>query len=176
VGYRFSLLIAIASVSALACGSSPSPPAAALAGAAPAPVVTLSGEPTDVANAAHGRVALVSLWAPWCDGCERELDALNRLDARTASSGDAVVIGVAVGEPRAAIADFVHRRGLRYMQLVDEEFRFADSIGERRVPATLVLDRAGRIVYRGKALDAGSLDALHTALDGHAGAQVTQTE
>jgi hypothetical protein len=53
---------------------------------------------------------------------------------------------------------------VRYTQLVDEEFRFADSIGERRVPATLVLDRAGRIVYRGDALDARSLAALRDAL------------
>ncbi len=133
----------------------------------PAPVVTLNGVPTELANVARGRVALVSLWAPWCDGCERELDALNRLNARTASSRDAVVIGVAVGEPREAVAEFVRRRGLRYMQLVDEEFRFADSIGERRVPTTLVLDRAGRIVYRGKALDARGLEALRAALDDH---------
>jgi peroxiredoxin len=129
------------------------------------PVVTLSGEPTQVASVAHGRVALVSLWATWCDGCQRELDALNRLDASTAPGGDAIVIGVAVGERRETVAAFVRRRGLRYTQLVDEEYRFADSIGERRVPATLVLDREGRIVYRGDALDARGLDALRDAVD-----------
>jgi len=167
VGYRISLLIAIASSFAPACGGVAPPPAVASSDMSPAPVVTLNGVPTELANVARGRVALVSLWAPWCDGCERELDALNRLNARTASSRDAVVIGVAVGEPREAVAEFVRRRGLRYMQLVDEEFRFADSIGERRVPTTLVLDRAGRIVYRGKALDARGLEALRAALDDH---------
>ncbi len=130
----------------------------------PAPVVTLSGQSTEVASVARGRVALVSLWATWCDGCEREIDALNRLDASTGSASDAVVIGVAVGEQREKVAEFVQRRGLRYTQLVDEEFRFADSVGERRVPATLVLDRAGRIVYRGDALDARGLAALREAL------------
>jgi hypothetical protein len=93
------------------------------------------------------------------------MDALNRLDASTASGGDAVVIGVAVGEPRETVAAFVRRRGLRYTQLVDEDFRFADSIGERRVPTTLVLDREGRIVYRGDALDTRGLDALREAVD-----------
>jgi len=28
------------------------------------------------------RVALVSLWATWCEACEREMDALNRLEAK----------------------------------------------------------------------------------------------
>jgi peroxiredoxin len=106
----------------------------------------------------------VSLWATWCDGCEHELDALNRLDASTASGSDAVVIGVAVGEPRETVAAFVRRHGMRYTQLVDEEFRFADSVGERRVPATLVLDREGRIVFRGDALDARGLEALRDAV------------
>jgi peroxiredoxin len=138
--------------------------AAAATIASPAPVVTLAGEPTEVASVAHGRVALVSLWATWCDGCQREIDALNRLEASTESASDAVVIGVAVGERRETVADFVRRRGVRYTQLVDEEFRFADSVGERRVPATLVLDRVGRIVYRGDALDARGLAALREAV------------
>jgi peroxiredoxin len=168
VGYRISILIAIAAACAPGCGSSlPAPEVAADArAAAPAPVVTLSGEPTQVARVAHGRVALVSLWATWCDSCQREMEALNRLDASTGPAGDAVVIGVAVGEPRETVAAFVRRRGLRYTQLVDEEYRFADSVGERRVPATLVLDREGRIVYRGDALDVRGLEALRDAVEG----------
>ena len=106
----------------------------------------------------------VSLWATWCDACEKEMDALNRLDARTGA--DAVVIGVAVGEEREKVADFTRRRGLRYVQLVDQDFAFADALGQRRVPATLVVDRQGRIVFRGEALDAASLDALRRAVAG----------
>jgi peroxiredoxin len=167
VGLRVSLLasIAILATAAAGCASSSVGPAQTSA-AAPPPVVTLGGEPTDLASVAHGRVALVSLWATWCDGCQRELDALNRLDATTAPAKDAVVIGVAVGEPRETVAAFVRRRGLRYTQLVDEDFRFADSLGERRVPATLVFDRAGRIVFRGDALDERGLAALRDALGG----------
>ena len=155
-------------IAAVGCASSALAPAPQAAPATPAAVITLGGDRTDVASVAHGRVALVSLWATWCDGCQRELDALNRLDASTGSARDAVVIGVAVGEPRETVAAFVRRRGLRYTQLVDEDFRFADSIGERRVPATLVFDRAGRIVFRGDALDSRGLAALRDALGGEA--------
>jgi peroxiredoxin len=117
-----------------------------------------------VSALAEGRVALVSLWATWCDACDKEMDALNRLHESTASGGDAVVIGVAVGEDRAKVADFTRHRGLRYAQLVDEHFAFADALGQRRLPATLVVDRHGRIVYRGEALDARGLDALRRAI------------
>jgi peroxiredoxin len=133
-----------------------------------APVVTLAGEPTQVGRVVGGRVALVSLWATWCEGCEREFDELNRLDERAARRGDVVVIGIAMGEQPSKVADFVRRRGLRYMQLVDEEFRFGDALGARRVPATLVVDRSGRVVYRGDALDASSLAALKDALAANA--------
>jgi peroxiredoxin len=159
VGYRFSFLIGLC----LACGCGAAQNARATR-LPPAPVVTLAGEATEVARVAGGRVALVSLWATWCDGCDREIDSLNRLEANTGARRDAVVIGIAVGEPRAKVEAFVRKRGLRYVQLVDEDFRFADTLGERRIPTTLIVDRAGRIVYRGDALDAGGLAALRQAV------------
>jgi peroxiredoxin len=106
----------------------------------------------------------VTLWATWCEACEKEIDALNRLQART-EGRDLVIIGVAVGDGRAAVADFAQRRGLRYVNFVDEDFHFVDALGERTVPATLILDRQGRIVFRGKALDGASLAALQRTLD-----------
>jgi peroxiredoxin len=127
-------------------------------------IVTLAGDKSDVARLAEGRVALVSFWATWCEGCMKEIDALNRLYARTAAGHDAVVIGVAVGEPAATVAEFASRRGLRYPLLVDEEFALADALGQRRVPATLVVDRHGAIVHRGESLDAAALEAMASAV------------
>jgi peroxiredoxin len=109
-------------------------------------------------------VALVSFWAPWCAACDREVDALNRLFDRTASRGDALVVGVAVGESRETVDAFVRRRGLRYTQVLDQDFRLADALGQRDVPATLVVDRSGRIVYRGEALDGAGLAAFTETL------------
>ncbi|MGO8998509.1 MAG: TlpA family protein disulfide reductase [Polyangiaceae bacterium] len=166
MGNRLPVLIALV-VGLLACGGAP---AAAPSGSAlPAPLpgvslATLAGDHVEVARVANGRVALVSLWATWCEACEKEMDALNRLDAKTGS--DAVVIGVAVGEERAKVAEFARRRGLRYVQLVDQDFSFADAIGQRHLPATLVVDRQGRIVFRGEAINVDSLAALRRAIAG----------
>jgi thiol-disulfide isomerase/thioredoxin len=166
MGFRFSLLTGLGLSAALGC-SSASPPLSQAALPAPLPattVMTLAGEPTSVAHVAEGRVALVSLWATWCEACVKEMDSLNRLDAKATAEGSAVVIGIDIGEEREKVAAFAQRRGLRYVQLVDEGFAFADALGQRRLPATLVIDRRGEVVFRGEALDARGLDAMRRAL------------
>jgi cytochrome c biogenesis protein CcmG/thiol:disulfide interchange protein DsbE len=157
---------------ALAAGCASAPTSAAPDSPATGPpgvlpstsVVTLDGASTDLRAVVRGRVALISFWATWCVACVDEMDALERLQAQARS--DAVVVGVAVGEPRETVAAFARKRGLKYAQLVDEGFHLADALGEPRVPTTLVVDRGGRIVYRGGALGPDGLAAFRNALAG----------
>ncbi len=123
----------------------------------------LDDQPVRLEETAGGKAALVSFWASWCDACVAEIDALNRLDARARESGG-VVIGVAVGESRDKAASFARERGLRYAQLVDENLALADALGQKRLPATLVLDRQGKIVFVGGALDEKALAAFRGAM------------
>ncbi len=117
--------------------------------------------------AAGGKPALVSFWATWCEACAAEFDALNRLSAQATRSGG-VVIGVAVGETREKAAELARRRGLTYPQLVDEKLSLADALGQKRLPATLVLDRTGHIVFTGGALDERALAAFRAVMMGGA--------
>ncbi len=105
----------------------------------------------------------MSFWATWCDACLAEMDALNRLDER-ARAGGGIVIGVAVGEAREKAAEFARLHGLRYLQLADEQMALADALGQKRLPATIVLDRRGRVVFTGAALDERALAAFRGAL------------
>ncbi len=157
---RLPLLILLVSSGCAQAAAAPARPPVLPA----APLVTMDGDPADLVTIVHGRAAVISLWATWCDACSAEIGALNRLDEQAGSRGDGVVVGVAVGEPRAKVAAFARDRGLKYARLVDEDFRLADLLGERRVPTTLVVDRSGRIVYRGGALDAAGLAAFRGAL------------
>ncbi|HEY8090874.1 MAG TPA: TlpA disulfide reductase family protein [Polyangiaceae bacterium] len=160
-----ALFVALGTIGASGCASAAAP--APLAPWTPVPAVELTdlaGGKTDVTHLAEGRVALVSLWATWCEACRKEFDALNRLNASTAAGRDALVIAIDVGEDRDTVASFARERGLRYAQLVDEDFVFADALGQRRVPATLVVDRHGHIVFRGDALDTASLEAMRRAI------------
>jgi len=158
MGSRLSVLVVL-----LAVACAPRAPAVA-ATLGRETVVTMDGRRAPIASVLQGRVALVSLWAPWCDACVREIGALNRISAMSASRSDALVIGIAVGESRASVGAFVRDRGVRYPQVIDEDFRLADALGQRDIPATLVVDRSGRIVYRGDALDGAGLDAFRAAL------------
>lgn len=74
------------------------------------------------------------------------------------------MVGVAVGEPVARVSTYASAHRMPYMILVDEEFRFADTLGEKRVPTTLVVDRDGRIIYTGGAVDERSIAAFQRAL------------
>jgi peroxiredoxin len=144
----------------------PIPPAAhAEVSLAAVDLVTLDGKPTAIRDAVGGRPALISLWATWCEACAGEFEPLARLSNRAGSVG-AVVLAVAVGEPRAKVAEFVKTHALGYPQLVDEQFHFADSVGQKRVPATLVIDRDGHVVYAGGVLDDPALTALEKVITG----------
>jgi cytochrome c biogenesis protein CcmG, thiol:disulfide interchange protein DsbE len=129
----------------------------------PVDLQTLDGRVTQLQAVTSGRVTVVALWATWCKTCKGELPALARLSERAAAEG-AAVLGVAVGESRDTVAAFVARRGLRYPQLVDEEFRLSELIGSDRIPTTLILDRHARITYVGGPLDENALAALRAEL------------
>ena len=166
-----ALIPAVAAASALGCALSKSPvaapqPLASSPGRArlpDVPLLDLARAPRSVEAVRAGRAALVTFWATWCDACQKEMPALNRLDER-ATGDHAVVIGVAVGEPAAKVRAYVDKHGLRYTQLVDEDFRLTDALGQKRLPATVVLSRRGEVVFVGGALDAEALAALRAAL------------
>ncbi|HSU39403.1 MAG TPA: TlpA disulfide reductase family protein [Polyangiaceae bacterium] len=154
--------VVFAAFVASACASAPPPAARAPARLPEVSVLSLDRQTASLASFTRGRPALVALWATWCTACSRELAELDRLQTRLGS--DALVVGVAVGEPYERVADFLRPRRLAYAQLVDEDFKLSEALGERRVPATLVIDRNGAVRYSGGALDARALDALRSAI------------
>jgi len=127
------------------------------------PLTTLDSRQVDLRPFVAGRVSLVSLWASWCDACQEELAALNRL-AALVDGPDAVVVGIAVGEKRQRVVDYLRQNPSNFVQLVDEDFKFADTLDRKRIPSTLVADRDGRIVFFGGALDGQALAAFRHAI------------
>lgn len=156
--------LALLTVGLLGC-SAAAPTRAPVTAMPAVPVAMLDGQRVAIDTVLRGRVALVTLWATWCEACQREVGALNRLTAATAGRDDALVLGIAVGEPLDKVARACRERGVRYSQVVDEDFHLADALGQRDVPATLVVDKSGRITYRGEALDARAMKAFQAALE-----------
>lgn len=153
-------------VSLLAFAACAKPPPAARPTLLPqASLRSLDATGQDLSAALAGRPALLALWATWCDACQKERPDLERLDAWSKEHGG-VVVGVAVGESVDTVKSFAAEHRMPYAILVDEDFRLADALGEKRVPATLVIDKSGRIVHTAGALDAGSTSAFRALLRG----------
>ncbi len=86
------------------------------------------------------------------------------------------MLGVAVGENRQAVERFASARSLDYQQLTDPDFHLADALGQRRIPATLVLNAEQAIVYSGDALDGDAIGALKRAIASAGAIAATATD
>ena len=127
-------------------------------------VASEGGAVTDLAGAAGGQVTVVAMWATWCDACKREMPSLLRLEAKARARGDFRVVAVAVGEDVGDVRAFATTYTAVRTQLVDEHYALSGP-GRDKVPTTLVIDRRGRVVHVGDALDRKALGALRAALD-----------
>jgi len=156
---RRFILIAVCFVGCASSGAS-APRAATL------PVVELTridGHAESPKVALGGSVAVIDLWATWCTACEQERPKLERLHAAYGSRG-LRVIGLNVGETPSVVKAYLAENRISYPIYLDPEFRMADALGEKRLPAILVVDHDGRIVQRSPTLNAETLATIKSQL------------
>jgi cytochrome c biogenesis protein CcmG/thiol:disulfide interchange protein DsbE len=102
-------------------------------------------------TAARGQVRVVDFWATWCEPCQEQMPALDRLAGALGGEGLAVY-GVSLDEDRAQVASWLDANPVRFQILWDKGgVRHAERLDVQRLPTTLVLDRAGvvRFVHQG---------------------------
>ena len=94
----------------------------------------------------RGRPVVVNFWASWCAPCRRELPALEAF-ARQHSGPDAVqVLAVNVGEAATQVRSFLDEAGVSDLRvLLDTDSRANAAWGAFALPASFLIDRAGRI-------------------------------
>ncbi|MBP9114012.1 MAG: TlpA family protein disulfide reductase, partial [Polyangiaceae bacterium] len=127
------------------------------------PLRSIAGDDTNLAKMLGHRPAVVILWAPWCESCKREIPSILRLDRKARERGDFVVVGIAIGDEPENVQGFASAHRLSYPQLIDTQGDVG-LLGRRQVPTTLVINRQGRTVYMGEALDEAAIDALNNVL------------
>ena len=145
-----------------ACVTTRAPQVGADLLAAPAPTAMDEGAPTLEARL-KGKVAVVDLWASWCEPCKKGIPRLKQLAAHYKNEG-LVVVGVNVGEPAAMARTFCESAGIDYPVYLDDDYAFSDALGERNVPALLLVNRRGQIVHRATEVDATLLEHVAEAL------------
>ncbi|MFI5669923.1 TlpA family protein disulfide reductase [Streptomyces sp. NPDC051704] len=98
----------------------------------------------------RGHVVVLNVWGSWCGPCRAEADGLEQLSRRTRSEGVRFLgINTRDRDPAAA-RSFVRAHSLSFPSLPDPTgellLRFPPALlNPQAVPATLVIDRRGRI-------------------------------
>jgi peroxiredoxin len=98
----------------------------------------------------RGQVVMVNFWATWCGPCRQEMPHLSRLYDKYKSSGF-TLLGVNIDDdPRAAEA-LAAKLGVHFPVLLDTDKRVSKVYDMSAMPATLLIDRDGRVrhIHRG---------------------------
>jgi peroxiredoxin len=94
----------------------------------------------------RGQVVLVNFWATWCGPCRQEIPHLNRLHEKYRASGFQV-LGVNIDDDARAATELATRLGIKFPVLLDTDKKASRLYDMSAMPATVVIDRDGRVRY-----------------------------
>jgi cytochrome c biogenesis protein CcmG, thiol:disulfide interchange protein DsbE len=97
-------------------------------------------------ESAAGKVTVVKFFAKYCVPCKKTLPEAERI---ASTHADVQVIGIAEDEQPADVAAMVRSYGLTFAVIHDRGGILAGRFGVTQIPATLVADTSGRIVWAG---------------------------
>ena len=107
---------------------------------------TLDGSRFDLADWS-GDVVVVNVWASWCAPCREEMPELVAVQRELGARG-LQVVGINSGDDEDAARAFAAATGAAFPHVLDRDGRIAVDWGVPGLPATMVVDRSGRVVER----------------------------
>jgi peroxiredoxin len=117
----------------------------------PAPVFdyTLLDGSRHSSAALRGQVLLLNFWATSCAVCVKEMPQLAATHRQFASQGLQTLAVAMQYDAPALVADFTEKRQLPFGVVIDNTGAVARAFGDvTATPTTLLVNRAGRIVWR----------------------------
>jgi cytochrome c biogenesis protein CcmG/thiol:disulfide interchange protein DsbE len=95
-----------------------------------------------------GKIVMVNFWASWCEPCQQEASALQRVWTKWQSKG-VVLLGVDGPESESDALKFVHQHGITYQNVRDNiDGGTAISYGATANPETFFINKNGIVVAR----------------------------
>lgn len=106
----------------------------------------LDGSPDALENY-RGKVVVLNVWATWCPPCRREMPGLQRL-SETLDPKSFAVLGVAINDQPAMVREFLRAKKVSFAAHIDRDGSLlSPHFDVSAIPATFVIDRAGRLVW-----------------------------
>lgn len=94
----------------------------------------------------RGQVVLINFWASWCGPCRQELPQLEKLQQRYRRAGF-TLLAISIDDNRKNADAMLGKLGVKLAPLYDTEKRAAKRYDVDTMPATLIVDRDGRVRY-----------------------------
>lgn len=92
---------------------------------------------------------LLNVWATWCGPCRIEIPYFAKLHAAESAKGLRVIgVSIDAAEDRQKVLDLAPTLGLTYDIWLDPDQRISAILGSPGVPATLLIDRAGAVLWK----------------------------
>lgn len=159
-------LLALLALFALGCVGAARPLAAIpaeIATGLPAVEVRLLAGGRWSSSEARGQVVVLEVWATYCEPCR---EAFPRLDRLAATPG-VTVVGLSVDDDDAVVQRFLAEVpvGFAIARTSEDEARDGP-LAIRRLPTVIVLDRVGRVRFRGEELSEADQDTLPALVAG----------
>jgi thiol-disulfide isomerase/thioredoxin len=120
----------------------------------------LDGSPAPLAPL-KGKILVLNFWATWCGPCRALEPQFAQVMSDFAPRSEVAFFAVNIDEDETRVQPFVQREKMTVPVLFADGFE--DFLGVRSLPTILVLDRAGKIVYRVDGYNADEFIASLTA-------------
>lgn len=94
----------------------------------------------------RGQVVVLNFWAPWCIPCRKEMPMLVQVQKELAVQG-LQIVGLSV-DRADNVRQFIRQHPVNYPILIglNAVLDLQGRYGETRLPFTVIVDRAGRVV------------------------------